>query len=233
MNAFFLTLALLAAPQSSTQDITEGARTGSRLDPATRAVTNADTSQRDAAMLRFVECAVARREAKLRMLLDTRSEAAYEKGLDALSGVQRCSVDAYVSQDASVISFGTERGTMRGFIAEAFVKKYRKRAEGLAPLPLQMTYSRDWFAMTGRNKAIDEMATCVAETNPAGILALLRTGIGTAEEKSAVAALSRSLGACLATGVKLNANRLGLRTALAEGLYHRAFDAPDAAGTAQ
>lgn len=229
MSALAIALSLLLAASQGTQDLTEGARTGSRLDPATRATTNADTSQRDAAMLRFVECAVSRREGKLRDMIDARTEQGYQKGLDALSGVQRCSLDAYISQDATVVSFGTERGTMRGFVAEAFVRKYSKRAEALAPLPLQRTYSRDWFEMTGRARPIDEMATCVAETNPAGILALLKTGIGSAEEKAAIGALSPSLGACLATGYKLNANRLGLRTALAEGLYHRAFDAPETA----
>lgn len=228
MSALAIALSLLLAAPQGTQDLTEGARTGSRLAPATRATTNADSSARDAAMLRFVECAVTRREAKLRDMIDARTESGYQKGLDALSGVQRCSLDAYVSQDATVISFGTERGTMRGFVAEAFVKRYRKRAEALAPVPLQRTYSRDWFDMTGRARPIDEMATCVAETNPAGILALLKTGIGSVEEKAAIGALSPSLGACLATGYKLNANRLGLRTALAEGLYHRAFDAPEA-----
>lgn len=229
MSALAIALSLLLAAAQGTQDLTEGARTGSRLAPATRATTNADSSARDAAMLRFVECAVTRREAKLRDMIDARTESGYQKGLDALSGVQRCSLDAYVSQDATVISFGTERGTMRGFVAEAFVKRYRKRAEALAPVPLQRTYSRDWFDMTGRARPIDEMATCVAETNPAGILALLKTGIGSVEEKVAIGALSPSLGACLATGYKLNANRLGLRTALAEGLYHRAFDAPETA----
>lgn len=229
MSALAIALSLLLAAPQGTQDLTEGARTGSRLDPATRATTNADTSQRDAAMLRFVECAVSRREGKLRDMIDARTEQGYQKGLDALSCVQRCSLDAYISQDATVVSFGTERGTMRGFVAEAFVRKYSKRAEALAPLPLQRTYSRDWFEMTGRARPIDEMATCVAETNPAGILALLKTGIGSAEEKAAIGALSPSLGACLATGYKLNANRLGLRTALAEGLYHRAFDAPETA----
>ncbi len=229
MSTFAIALSLLLAAPQGTQDLTEGARTGSRLDPATRAATNADSGARDAAMLRFVECAVTRREAKLRDMIDARTEQGYQKGLDALSGVQRCSLDAYVSQDATVISFGTERGTMRGFVAEAFVKKYRKRAEGLSPQPLQRTYPRDWYEMTGRARPIDEMATCVAETNPAGILNLLDSGIGSKDEKAALAALGPSLGACLATGYKLNANRLGLRTALAEGLYHRAFDAPEAA----
>ncbi|NCU11401.1 MAG: hypothetical protein GXC70_04435 [Sphingomonadaceae bacterium] len=228
MSALAIALSLMLAAPQGTQDLTEGARTGSRLDPATRVTTNADSSARDAAMLRFVECAVTRREAKLRDMIDARTETGYQKGLDALSGVQRCSLDAYVSQDATVISFGTERGTMRGFVAEAFIKKYRKRAEALAPAPMQRTYSRNWYEMTGRARPIDEMATCVAETNPAGILTLLKSGIGSAEEKAAIGALGPSLGACLATGYKLNANRLGLRTALAEGLYHRAFDAPEA-----
>jgi hypothetical protein len=180
-------------------------------------------------MYRFIECAVARREVRVRGLVDARSEAGYQNALNGLSDVQRCSIDAYVAQDASVVSFASDRGTLRGFVAEAYLKKDTRRAAVLAPQPLQRTYARDWYEMTDRSRPIDEMATCVAETNPAGILALLKTDMGTKAEAAAIAAISPSLGACLAAGYKLNANRLGLRTALAEALYHRTFDAPPSA----
>jgi len=227
VNGLAIALVLLASAQSG------DTRVGSRLDPATRKVANADTSGSDATLYRFVECAVARREVKVRAAIDARNEAAYQKALDSLSDVQRCAASAYVAEDASVITLTSDRGTMRGFIGEAFVKKEPKRAAGLAPLPLQRTYVRDWYEMTGRARPVDEMATCVADTNPAGIVALLKTRIGSSDEKAAVSALAPSLGQCLATGYKLNTNRLGLRTALAEALYHRAFDPAPAAGAAQ
>ena len=205
-------------------------RVGSRLDPALRKVNNADTSESNAALYRFMECAVARREDKVRAFIDARDEATFAKNYVALSDVQRCSVGGYLGDDVDYISYSTDRGITRGFVAEALVKKYRKQAEALPALPLQKTYSGNWFEMTGRARPIDEMATCVAATNPAGILAVLKTGIGTKDERAAIGALAPSLGLCLAQGYKLSANRLSLRTALAEGLYHRAFDAQSTAG---
>lgn len=222
MNAFAIALVLLAGAQSD-------ARLGSRLDPAVRKIENADTSGSDAALYRFVECAVTRREFKVRAVLDARTEPAYAKAIESLSDAQRCASDAYVAQDASVIMFTADRGVLRGYVGEAFLKKEHKRVEALAPLAAQRSYTRDWYVMTGRPQAIDEMATCVADINPAGIDGLLKTGIGSKEEKAAIGAIAPSLGTCLATGYKLNANRLSIRTALAEALYHRAFDAPEGA----
>lgn len=222
MSTLFIALALLAGSG-------EESRVGSRLDPALRKVNNADVSAMNGALYRFAECAVARREDQVRKFIDARDPETVAKSYAALDNVQRCSVGGYLGDDVSYITYNVDLGVSRGFVAEAFVKKDRKRAEALQPLAPQKTYTADWYAVTGRPRPIDEMATCVAATNPSGILSLLKTEIGSNAEKAAVGALAPSLGTCLAQGYKLNANRLSLRTALAEGLYHRTFDAPAAA----
>lgn len=203
---------------------TGGARTGSRLDPEQRVIPNADTSKADATMYRFVECAVTRHNKRVRGILDARSEEAYAQAQGGLDDVQRCNFDAYVGEEADTINFTADRATTRGFVAEAFLKRDRKTVAALAPLPIQRDYPRDWYAMTNRAQAIDEMAVCVADINPQGISVLLGSEIGSGDQKAAIGALMPAVGQCLSKTVRLKTNALGLRTALAEALYHRAFD---------
>lgn len=217
----------------STDPAIEGTRTGSRVDPALRSQANTDLRARDAATYRFIECAVARRTSQMRDLLDARTEEGYGRAQDALADIQRCNIDAYVAATSSVVSFATERPTLRGLVAEALVKQDRDAVQALQPMPLQRVYERGWFAMTGRARPIDEMATCVADTNPQAIYGLLQTDVSSDAQRAAIGALAPALGPCLATGFRLNSNALGLRTALAEALYHRMSDAPSAAEGAQ
>ncbi|MFM5916780.1 MAG: hypothetical protein ACKOOL_04505 [Novosphingobium sp.] len=214
---------------------TGGARTGSRLDPDQRAISNADTSKADATMYRFIECAVTRHNKRVRGILDARSEEAYAQAQGGLDDVQRCNFDAYVGEEAATINFTADRATTRGFVAEAYLKRDRKTVAALVPLPIQRDYPRDWYVMTNRAQAIDEMAVCVADINPQGISILLGSDIGSGDQKTAIAALMPAVGQCLSKTVRLKTNALGLRTALAEALYHRAYDAPQnsAAGVAQ
>lgn len=123
------------------------------------------------------------------------------------------------------ISYSLE--VYRGMLAEAALRQNYSRAS-LPPLPRERVYSRPWFAATGRPNVVDEMAACVADTNPAGVQALLSTMAETAEEGAAVSRLMPSMGPCLTVGAKLNANRQSLRASLAEALYHR-FRSPTAA----
>lgn len=232
MSVLALALVLLLGAQ----DVAPGSttRTGSRLDPEGRAITNADTSKADATMYRFMECAVERRGNRIRLLIDSRSEDEFQKAYAALDDIQRCNFDAYVDNTASTISVNADRGTMRGFVAEAYLKKGKTEVVALAPLPIQHVYLRDWYAMTGRAQAVDEMAACVADIDPQGITALLRTDIGSGNQKSAISALMPAVGQCLSKTVRLRTNPLGLRTALAEALYHRTYDpAPAATASAK
>jgi hypothetical protein len=78
--------------------------------------------------------------------------------------------------------------------------------------------------MTGRAGAIDQMATCVADIDPNGVLALSKTEFSSKKERKVFDALMPEVGKCLQAGAKLNTNQLGLRTALMEALYHRVYD---------
>lgn len=224
MSVLAIMAVLLLGSQATNPD--EGARTGSRLDPQTRAIGNADTSKSDLTMYRFIECAVARRGGRVRQLVDTRSEAEFQSAYRALDDVQRCSLDAYVAENASTVMFTADRGTIRGYVAEIYLKQDKPRLAMLAPQTLQNVYLRDWYPMTGRAQAVDEMAVCVGDINPQGIVALIGTEIGSKDQKAAIKALLPAVGLCLSKAVRLTTNSLGLRTALAEALYHRTFDAP-------
>ena len=111
--------------------------------------------------------------------------------------------------------------SMRGVVAEVLVKDDMRLAAALQVLPIQREYSRPWFAATGRHVSIDEMATCIADTNPRGVLYLLGSGAKAAGEAAAFAALEPSSKACLRAEFKLVGNRQIIRGALADALYQR------------
>src|SRR3546814_18825019 len=96
-------------------------------------------------------------------------------------------------------------------LAEGILKK-DKRAATLAPLPLQPVYERPWTALTGRPPSVDEMAICVADVDPAGIMAVLATLPQSREERGAFSGLSEAMGKCLQNGIELSADPLALRT---------------------
>jgi len=119
---------------------------------------------------------------------------------------------------------------MRGVLAEAAVAERPEAATlpALPPPPEKADYVRDWFALSGRDPTVDEMAVCVAEQNPMGIRALIATKAETPEEKAAVQSIAPSLGPCLPQGATLKANRESLRAALADAFYHRLTALPRA-----
>ena len=111
---------------------------------------------------------------------------------------------------------------LRGRLAEQELLNESAQIAALQPLPLlQKRYIRPWFAATGRHPAVDEMAACMADTDPAGIMAVVRTTPGFADENAAIAAMSPALTKCLSAGTRLDASRQALRAALADALYQR------------
>jgi len=109
----------------------------------------------------------------------------------------------------------------RGMLSEWMIKQDERTFAALPALPRQLTYSRSWYAVSDRDVSVDEMATCVAETAPTGILALIDTLPYSDAEGAAFGSLGPSLGACLRAGVKVRGNRQSLRAALADALYQR------------
>jgi len=126
--------------------------------------------------------------------------------------------------EGRVVTF--PRDIFRGMLAEWMIKSDDRTFTVLPALPRQLTYSRVWYDLTGRDVSVDEMATCVSETAPAETLALLRTVPYSDAEGAAFGGLGPSLGACLRAGVKVTGNRQSLRAALADGLYQRIANPP-------
>jgi hypothetical protein len=121
---------------------------------------------------------------------------------------------------------------MRGMLAEELVKRKAAQVAQLPLLqPLHQIYVRPWYSVTNRDPIVDEMATCVAEVNPVGTLALFQTDPYSDGEMATIGTLSSDFGRCLRAGAKLTANRQSLRAALAEALYQRTQSWPVQAPT--
>ena len=111
---------------------------------------------------------------------------------------------------------------MRGMLAEQALAGVLPAAQALPVLPARARgYARPWSAATGRHAGVDEMAACVADTNPSGILALLASAPSSADESKAMAGLDGSIKNCLAANLRLATDALPVRAALADALYQR------------
>lgn len=199
---------------------------GSRLKPRLKPESAQESKDARARAYRLLECGVNLNATGMRRVLEDGTQKAYDLAMGQMERRRGCNFAGYFGQADYTVYFGFDSATMRGMIAEAFVKKQDGLAQ-LAANPMQAGYQRPWHAITTRPAAVDEMATCVAETNPAGIASLLATGHGAPEEGQAMRGIAPSLGTCLGAGAKLTANRTAIRAALAEALYHRIHDAPE------
>lgn len=218
-----IVIALLVAGMVSATAIAQrpepptGSRVGNRLDA--RAVED----KREAAAVAhgMAKCLVGKHPRDARRLLSSVSEADAEAASRRLYGEFDCFSlpQGHLRSEGARISSPLD--VLRGMLAEHLVHSDRARFQLLPPLPRQMTYSRPWYAATGRHVATDEMATCVADVDPAKILALLRTEPQTDAERQAFAAVTPVLAACLRAGAALKGSREAIRAALAEALYQR------------
>ena len=194
-----------------------GSRLGERLDK------NSVENERDSAQSahQLAGCMLAKKASVARGLLNARS---YEE-LKALQGKMNGEVDCFAilpgndMVEGVMVSYPPE--IMRGNIAEELLKKNRPAVANLSRLPIQKGYTRSWFAFTGRPQSVDEMATCVAETNPAAVMALVDSEPFSGSENAAFGNLVPVMGPCLVAGTKLEGKREPLRASLAEALYQR------------
>jgi hypothetical protein len=118
----------------------------------------------------------------------------------------------------------------RGILAEVVLKKKNHigaKALPLSALPFQDNYIRPWFAVSKRPKDIDIMGVCMVETQPAAVLELLDTKPQSLEEKKSIMNVVGLLGPCLRDGVELKADRLTLRSVMAEAYFHRIYTTVD------
>ena len=209
-----LAVASAAAPA---QDAPLGSRLGKRKD----IVTPQSPPQATQSAHRLAGCIYIKQPTQARAALDSLDANDATKRLEALDARGTCINLNMISENG-----GAQRASMpapiyRGMLAEAALRQ-GDIAGLLPPLERQPTYSRAWFAVTGRPLAVDEMAACMADTNPLGLRALFATTAETPEELAAFSNLSSWMGPCLTAGAKLSANRQSLRAAFAEALYHRA-----------
>ncbi len=163
-------------------------------------------------------CWVAQRKDAARAAASALTLEEREKGFETLKKETPC--------DSVALNGITERASWTvpldvktGMLAEALLRT--NRGDAPAALPLERSYVRPWFGLSSRNIVIDEMAACVADTNPAGVSALFKTRPESDKEKEAMSTLSASFGPCLRAGAKLRANSMGLRSALAEAMWQR------------
>jgi hypothetical protein len=170
---------------------------------------------------RYVACVSQMRPAQVRQLLQASTADAASLPYHALAEDDRCFARVYGNQEFRPDDVPSQ-DMLRGKLAEQALQARAAEVIALQPLPLQQKrYVRNWFGATGRHPAVDEMAACMADTDPAGIAALIRTSAGSGDESDAITALGPNLTKCLGAGTRLDASRQALRAALADALYQR------------
>ena len=194
-----------------------GSRLGERLEKK-KVVDERDGVQ---AARQLAGCIVVKRGSAARDLLAARTEEEVEKLRSRVAGEYACM--AVIPRNALVegVRISYPHDIMRGHLAEQLLQRNRPGSSQLQPLPIQKTYSRSWFAFTGRHISLDEMAACVADTSPAAVMALVGSEPFSGGEDAAFGSLMPAMGQCLVAGTKLDAKREPLRAALAEALYQR------------
>lgn len=185
------------------------------------------TQGTDQILRAFTQCAVARNSEQMREMLDAWDEGGFRTATEAAATNPRCIPNDTVTTTVLTSAFNLDRGKLRGMAAESLLKR-SKTVAGLAPLAKATNYGAAWSTVTGRVRAVDEMAMCVAAIDPAGIRTLLATAPDSVAQRRAIGTLTPSLGNCLSAGFQLDAKPASLRAALAEALYHR--DTAEAGG---
>jgi hypothetical protein len=171
---------------------------------------------------RYVACVAQKHPAEVRQLLQATDRASADRPYRSLSDDGRCFSMVFANQQYRPEDVQVPIDVLRGRLAEQSLLASAPQVAALQALPLeQKRYIRPWFAATGRDPSVDEMGACIADTDPANVLYLIRTSPGSDQENQAVAALSPALSKCLSAGTRLQASRPALRAALAEALYQR------------
>ena len=170
---------------------------------------------------RYVSCLSQTQPSKVKELLEAAGDGA-SRPYRALADDSRCFAKVFDDKPYNPGDATFSMDMLRGKLAEQALLNADAQVASLQALPLQQKrYVRTWFAATGRNVAVDEMGACMADTDPAGIAALIRTDPAGSDETAAIGALSPALTKCLSAGTRLDASRQALRAALADALYQR------------
>jgi hypothetical protein len=196
---------------------------GSRLGDRTEKQKTKNEKESALTAHELAGCIIVKRGSAARDFLDSRSAEQLKKLEPKIGGDLDCIANIQGNDLVEGVQVYYPDDIMRGDLAEELLKRNRSQVQLLAAKPIQRTYYRPWYALTGRHVSLDEMATCVADTSPAGVLALVSTQPFTDDESAAFGQLMGAMGPCLVAGTKLDAKREPLRAALAEALYQRAY----------
>ena len=197
-------------------------RLGTRIGDRVKREPVKDQQQAARSAHELASCMVNRYERQVRTLLASNAQDQAEKAARRLNGEIDCFSMAERNHLVEGVRVSFPPDVFRGMLAEYLLKKHPASVQVLPQLqPLQQIYVRPWYPATARDPIVDEMATCVAEVNPAATFSLFGTQPYSSAEGAAMGALSADFGRCLRAGAKLQANRQALRAALAEALYQR------------
>lgn len=171
---------------------------------------------------RVASCLYDRYPSRVERLLHSTSKGASELAYVSLLDEPLCVNEEFGTREFSPDDTLGSIHLMRGMLAEQAIKASRAQAQALPALPAQQKgYARPWSSASGRNPAVDEMGACVADTNPAGVLALLDTTPSSGDETAAMSALDGSIKRCLSANLRLAVSARMVRAALADALYQR------------
>ena len=223
---YILLTATLAASTAALAEPPTGSRLGDfrRPGPTLTAKDQAEGAKD------LAECLYNRKTQLARQTLLAPTRQAEEAAYSKLTGNIECFGMVFANDMVEERHITIPPDILRGMLAEAALDRSKDAVAALQPLPLQQIYQRDWYAITGRHISVDEMGACVADTNPAGVVALARTKPTSTEENAAFGSLMDNFGKCLRARVKLQASRPALRAALSDALYQR-LNAPTPAPT--
>jgi hypothetical protein len=218
-----LSSALLLVAAALAQTPSGELPTGSRLAHRPQLGPTLTTKDQTLGAKELAACLYDRHEEVARATLLAPSKDAEERAASRLAGKVECYRTVFGNDmvDARIVHFPHD--ILRGMLAERGLQKLKSQAAALPALPLQKVYQRPWFAVTSRHVSVDEMGACIADTNPAGIVAVMRTVPTSKEEGAAFGAMGDQLGKCLRAGTRLQANRQSLRAALADALFQRLY----------
>jgi hypothetical protein len=210
-----LFLALMTTSASADPPI--GSRLGERFQR------NIVKEERDAAAgaQEMARCLANKQTNTVRRFLATIDKVESERLAKAMNGEHECfsMTEGNDLVEGRLVTFPQD--IYRGMLAEWMIKNDERTFSALPALSRQLTYSRAWYALSGRDASVDEMATCVTEIAPAETIALLKTDPYSDAEGASFGSLGPHLGECLRAGVKVTGNRQSLRAALADALYQR------------
>lgn len=217
--SILISVALVAAPATAQQE----SQVGSRLTPRNTVAVAQSPEAAALAGQRLAGCIYVKQRSQVLAALDAIDPADASRKIRSLQSKGTCINLLIVNEFADSQRMQIPNDIYRGLLAEAVIRNgyANHKLAPRTPGTPESDYTRPWFSVTDRAVQSDEMSVCVADTDPAGIAALLTTDPGSGAEKAAIRALSPSLGPCLSTGTKLSSNRQSVRAGLAEALYHR------------